>query len=254
MPQDKTSRNVRIKGDCWQKYRKLLPHDRLAATILALRPGCLSHNRNRSPWPAMPQESSDKSAKAGKPASGCQIIAIGTVVFVAGLVGFVVLYIKSEQAAAARQRAASRASIVASVKSGRSETHIWDLEVLPLLADDADCRANLTSVWFDMTFVDDPADPRLDRIGELTKLQTIGFYDCRDTDRILWAAKDLPALESLTFRGAAISERGTQALSAMPNLKNLDFQQIMSQPDIDRLRELLPNVEITFAPDDRPLR
>jgi hypothetical protein len=112
-----------------------------------------------------------------------------------------------------------------------------------MLANDPDCIKNITSICFSML---DLSDPRFRQTASLTRLHTVGFYDCHNADNVLDSIRGMPTVESVCFEVSHITESGIRSLATLPNLKRVEFEQILSADEIELLRRYLPHTERSY--------
>ena len=153
--------------------------------------------------------------------------------------------IRSKRAALERDRSrqAQRLETVAEVKAGSGHVSIAfdDAPLLEMLANDRACRENVASIVF---FVTDLSDARYLRLREFANLRELSFYDCDHPDDVIDVASEMPRIERLYFEVTRVSEASLDKLANFPRLKSLEFEQVMPDATIDRLKERLPNVTI----------
>lgn len=136
-----------------------------------------------------------------------------------------------------------RQELFEKVKHGNSTPWVLDAELLSMLADDPDCVRNVTSLQFSMS---DLSDSRFRRTREFHQLRGINFYDCRNTDNVLEAVNGMPTIITVYFEVSVVTEDGIRLLATLPNLKKVQFEQIMPPSEVGLLRKLLPNVELVY--------
>jgi len=102
-----------------------------------------------------------------------------------------------------------------SVKDGRSSTNISDLELLEMLSDDSDCVENLASVTFSSVSFRDNDGPKL---AKLKGLVSIGFYDCKNADRVISDCIGLQ-VHTMSFDSTRLSYKSIELLR---NLASID--------------------------------
>lgn len=129
------------------------------------------------------------------------------------------------------------------VKRGNRTPWVLDAELLVMCADDPECVSNVTSLQFSMS---DLSDSRFRRTRDFHQLRGINFYDCRNTDNVLEAVNGMPTIITVYFEVSVVTEDGIRLLATLPNLKKVQFEQIMPPSEVGLLRKLLPNVEIVY--------
>ena len=115
--------------------------------------------------------------------------------------------------------------------------------LLQMLADDAECAANLTTLQFSM--VDVSGTPAA-AAKSFRNVREIGFYDCGGADDLLRALEDSPAVEEIFFEMAITSEM-IASMSTFSNLKKVTiYGYRVSAEQEALLRQTLPRVEIVI--------
>ena len=125
-------------------------------------------------------------------------------------------------------------------------------EAIPALAADDLCCQQVTRLNFSILLepLEEPFD--LSPIRKLANLRYMYFY-CGDSFPVLQAAAGMESLEELNFELCGSSPEEIELLTTFPNLKKVTYSQCMSQEEIDKLHELLPQVEFCDY-DDSPLK
>jgi hypothetical protein len=135
--------------------------------------------------------------------------------------------------------------VAKAVEEGQSspQVSVSCQEVLPAIAADPKCCANIEKLYF-MTF-DLDFDPDFDYspIKKLSRLEFMFFY-CFDSDPVLRAASGMESIEALSFELCGSSPEGLKLLTTFPNLKKVSFTQAMSPEEIELIEETLPGVEL----------
>jgi hypothetical protein len=149
-----------------------------------------------------------------------------------------------------RRRAQWRQKWFDDVKNGDTQAMVMDSELLPMLANDPECVANLESLYFSCVTIA-PEDAK--HVARLTNVKDIGFYDTSGADVILDHAGGLP-IESLFFECSPVSHDSLRALSEFSKLQKVHFEQGMSPDEIAILKELRPEivVEIPYPSESEP--
>jgi hypothetical protein len=131
------------------------------------------------------------------------------------------------------------------VKAGEdgSRMSIMDPLLLEMLAGDAECAANLTTLQFSM--VDVSGTPAA-AAKSLRNVREIGFYDCGGADDLLRALEGSPAVEEIFFEMAITSEM-IPSMSTFSNLKKVTiYGYRVSAEQEALLRQTLSGVEIVI--------
>jgi hypothetical protein len=131
------------------------------------------------------------------------------------------------------------AKAFAKVKSGATDVAINSPELIVMLANDKDCINNLRSIYFFMAVM---SDPRYAQTANLTNVADISFYDCNDLDRFLVTINGMPSLTTLYFESVKLDDDILKSLRSFPNLKKVQFDQILDQHQIEVLAKEVPNV------------
>lgn len=132
------------------------------------------------------------------------------------------------------------------VKQGHSSALVSDSKLLPMLANDADCRRIVKRLDFASTDID-----RSDAsyVAELPNVTSMTFYCTRGTEELLLAARTLP-ITDLHFEMPDLPDTSYLILKDFPQLKKVRFEQVMDDAWIERLKSELPGV-IVDAPFPR---
>jgi hypothetical protein len=167
------------------------------------------------------------------------LITVAIIATIGGLLAFGSRISRQEDVRRLRER---RDRNLAEIKADPSdEILIYDLELLALLVADEETSVQVKSLVF--TEVDFSASP-IAEISRLTQLQNIGFYSCGGADLLLARLQGMPSVEKIWVETSAISADGIKLLAALPNLKHIRFEQVMSDADVELLEETLPRVNI----------
>ena len=126
------------------------------------------------------------------------------------------------------------------VKAGGSTAYIMDSKLLPMLANDADCKQIVTNLDFGSTEID-AADANF--VAMLKNVTSITFYCTTGTEHVLQAAKTLP-ITNLHFEMPDLTPESYLMLDVFPDLENVRFEHVMAPEWIDRLESKLPGVKI----------
>lgn len=139
-----------------------------------------------------------------------------------------------------RQRTQWRQGSFDRVKRGDQFALIMDSKLLPMLANDADCIANLSGLSFSMTQITDE-DARF--VSQLSNVQTLSFYDTRGADLVLENARDLP-ITQMGFDMSRLYKDSLRTLSQFPDLSKLHFGHVMYPSEIAILKTLPPRITV----------
>lgn len=126
------------------------------------------------------------------------------------------------------------------VKAGRSTAWIMDSKLLPMLANDADCKRIVTSLDFTSTEIDATDATSLAMLKNVT---TITFYCTTGTEHALEVAKSLP-ITNLYFELPDLTPESYLILKDFANLENVHFEHVMAPGWVKRLESELPGVKI----------
>ena len=124
--------------------------------------------------------------------------------------------------------------------NGRSYTSIISPENMLLVANDPECAQRLTYVHFDMT---DLKAPEFSLVQKLPNLKTISFYDCESIPTLLGYAANMPSVSVIHFDYMPPHDEILKALTSMPSLKRLLFNDA-ADGELEVFRRALPNVHV----------
>jgi hypothetical protein len=181
---------------------------------------------------------------------GCLVALIALLVF-AGLVVAGVPYLREKQRISfERQKAEWRQDAFERVKNGDTRVSIMDPKLLPMLARDADCVANLTELNFSMTEItaDDAAF-----VAQLKNVHSLYFYDTHAAERVLRNARNLP-IKKLGFEMDRLSKDSLRMLPEFPELNEVHFEHVMYPNEVAILATFPPriNVRIPYPAENEP--
>ena len=186
---------------------------------------------------------SDSAIEPGSPRKGVRdcLTCLTTALALAIAAPFGIRYLHEQsRVALERQQAAWRQKWFSEVKNGKCHVVVSDMRLLPMLAADSDCVANLVDVTFSMVNIE-PADAK--DISRLSNVQSIGFYDTRGAEHVLEHARGLP-IEKLFFECASVPDDSLRRLSEFPGLKQVHFEQVMEPDEIAILKTLPPRISV----------
>ena len=126
------------------------------------------------------------------------------------------------------------------VKMGNPTAWVMDSKVLPMLANDSECKQIVTSLDFTSTEID-ASDATA--VGRLTNVTSMMFYCTTGTEHVLKAATDLP-ITDLYFEVPDLEAESYLMLKDFSNLKKVHFEHVMDSAWIERLKSELPGVDI----------
>ena len=126
------------------------------------------------------------------------------------------------------------------VKNGDSSALVMDSKLLPMLANDVDCRRIVTRLDFASTDIA-ASDARY--VAELPNVTSITFYCTHGTKDLLLAAQMLP-ITDLYFEMPDLPVESYLMLKNFPHLKKVRFEHVMDDAWIDRLESQMPNVVV----------
>jgi hypothetical protein len=138
------------------------------------------------------------------------------------------------------QRAERRQSSFERVKNGESSVLVTDSKLLPMLANDSECKKIATELVF-ASLIIDPEDAS--HIGQLQNVSSLGFYCTEGTREVLIAAKLLP-ITRIYFEIPHLADEDYFLLTNFPKLEKVHFEQVMADDLIQRLKSEMPNVII----------
>ena len=145
-----------------------------------------------------------------------------------------------------------RMRLFSQVKNGDdgSRIFIFDPIQIEMLANDADCVANLKMLYFSSV---DLSSPHVSAAGKLTNVRQICFYDSDNPDNLLLAMKGLHSVEEVQFETSHIPDNTATILTGFPNLKKVGIDgQIFTEAQEKHFRETLPGIilELTETASD----
>lgn len=149
-----------------------------------------------------------------------------------------------------RQKEEWRQNAFDRVKHGDHRVSIMDPKLLPMLANDADCVANLNELNFSMTAI---TNEDAQFVSRLSNVQTLYFYDTRGADLVLENARDLP-ISKMGFEMARLTKDSLRTLSDFPELTDVHFEHVM-YPDEIAILKTLPSrikVHIPYPAENEP--
>jgi hypothetical protein len=162
-----------------------------------------------------------------------------------------VLYLQERQRLfLEREEARWRQEAFDRVKSGEHRVTIMDPILLSMLADDAECVANLEELCFSMTKIT-PEESRY--VSKLANVTSLFFYDTEGADFVLENARSLP-IKNMGFEMARLSNDSLLALSDFPALSNVRFEHVMYADEIALLKTLPARitVHIPYPAENEP--
>lgn len=182
-------------------------------------------------------EPNPKTSKSLVRVFGC----LGIIVSIGGVLGFGVIQLRQQaRLSIERSREESRQKSFDSVKRGDSSALVMDSKLLPMLANDAECRKIVTRLDFASTEI---AVSDASFVSELPNVSSMTFYCTRGTKDLLLAARTLPVTD-LYFEMPDLSPESYLMLKDFPHLRKVQFEHVMDDKWIDRLKSELPNVMI----------
>lgn len=182
----------------------------------------------------------DSSSKSSTSSRNC-LTCLTILILFAIILPIGILYLR-EQARLnlERQRSEWRRKWRDDVKNGNTQATVMDSLLLPMLAKDPECVANVRSLYFSMVNI---APEDAENVASLTNVKDIGFYDTSGADIVLKHARDLP-IESLFIEGSHVSHDSLRALSEFPMLKKVHFDQVMDPDEIAILKALPSGISV----------
>jgi hypothetical protein len=137
-----------------------------------------------------------------------------------------------------RQQAEWRQRAFDRVKQGDSSALVMDSKLLPMLANDSECKRIVTGLDFASTNID-ASDAKY--VGQLQNVTSMTFYCTTGTKDLLLAARSLP-IADIHFEMPDLTAESYLILKDFPHLKKVRFEHVMDDEWIDRLRSELPDV------------
>jgi hypothetical protein len=180
------------------------------------------------------------TAQFRKPSRGCLACLTAAVVLGAFTTFGVRCLHEHSRVALERQELEQRQELLNGVKGGRRTVIVRDTRLLPMLADDPACVANLAEMTFSMVNITagDAA-----QVSRLINVRSMVFYDTRGADYVLEHARGLP-IERLFFEKARLSSDSLRSLSQFPRLKTVHFEYDVHPDEIAILRSLPPRITV----------
>lgn len=173
------------------------------------------------------------------------IVIVGLIMAAIGAAGFWALTKAAERSRKEfeQNQAERRVEYFGKVKAGGdgSRISIMDPLLLEMLAEDADCVANLTEL--SLAMVDIAGKPSL-AAKSLVNVRKIVFYDCVGADELLRALQGSAAVEDIYFEQTYLSDDGVQLLATFPNLKEAHFEDVTDASREKLLKTALPDVNL----------
>ena len=128
------------------------------------------------------------------------------------------------------------------VKQGNSSGHVMvmDSKLLPMLANDSECKRIVTRLDFFMTEID---ESDAEYVAELSNVTEMTFYCTSGTKALLQSAQLLP-VEDLYFEMPGLLNESYLMLKDFAHLRKVRFEHVMDDEWIERLESELPNVII----------
>ena len=146
----------------------------------------------------------------------------------------------------ARRQAEWRQRSFDRVKQGDSSALVMDSELLPMLANDSECKQIVTGLDFASTNID-ASDAKY--VAQLQNVTSMTFYCTTGTRDLLLTARSLP-ITDIHFEMPDLTAESYLVLKEFPHLKKVRFEHVMDDEWIERLQSELPDV-IVDAPFPR---
>lgn len=178
---------------------------------------------------------------------GCLIAIAIAVAVVVGIAAMMSTAQKAARRDSERKMTEWRNEAFQKVKSGDDGSGVEvyrDPRLIEMLASDADCVANLTTLNLSMV---DLNGPQTAAAVKLVNVKKILFYDCRGPESILTPMKGSGSIVEIGFDATLLSDDGVRLLAHFPNLKRVHFAWINEPAREKLLRDTLPGVEIQTA-------
>jgi hypothetical protein len=175
---------------------------------------------------------------------GCLIALAVAMAFVVGIVTLISSRQKAANPDFERKKAGWRTESFQKVKAGDDGNGIFvylDPRLIEMLANDADCVANLATLILNMA---DLSGPQTASAGRLVNVKKVVFYDCAAAGNLLTAMKGLGSIEEIAFDTTQLSDADVRLLATFPNLKRVHFAWVNDPSREKLLRDTLPGVEI----------
>jgi hypothetical protein len=189
-----------------------------------------------------PQAMTEQKNVESKPLMprGCLTSLVAALAFVGLLIAGIPLLREQQRLSFERQKVEWRQNAFDRVKHGEHRVSVMDSKILPMLASDADCVANLNELSFSMTEI---TGEDAQFVSRLSNVQTLFFYDTRGADLVLENARDLP-ISKMGFEMARLSKTSLRTLSDFPDLMEVHFEHVMFPNEIAILETLPPRITV----------
>ena len=163
----------------------------------------------------------DTPAESKKPSRGCLSCLVFLIAFVVALPFGISFIREQERLAHERWKAEKREECFSEVKNGAKLGFVFDPLLLPMLANDADCVANLEELYFTTGEIDSESAKH---IARLANVKQIDVYEAGGVDFIVENARNLP-IESMCFESVRLSKESLRSLSDFPKLREVYLTQ-----------------------------
>ena len=181
---------------------------------------------------------------------GClKSLVLPAVILVLFVIGLPFLR-EQQQLALERRNVERRQKSFDAVKRGEPRVLIMDPKLLQMLADDADCVANLRELDFSMTKI---TAEDASHVSRMSNLELLNFYDTHGADFVLENARELP-IKKMGFEMARLSKDSLRSLSDFNELTEVHFEHVMFPDEIEILKALptRTKVQIPHPSENEP--
>jgi hypothetical protein len=175
---------------------------------------------------------------------GCLIAVLVAVAVIVAVGAMIASARKSSRLAFERKKVAWATERFEKVKAGDDGSHtsvFLDPLLIEMLANDAECVANLTTLNLSSV---DLNGPQTDAAEKLVNVKKVVFYDCDGAGRLLTALSGLESIKELSFDTTQLTDDDVPLLATFPNLRRVHFAWVNSPAREKLIRDTLPGVDI----------
>lgn len=129
------------------------------------------------------------------------------------------------------------------IKAGGHSAYVFDSRLLPLLAGDADCLKNLTSLYFSMF---DVRERDIKSIALMSNVREITLYGTDGAEHVIVHALELP-IETVNLEQITLPKRSLRLLTHFPNLKVVAFDHVLDDAEFE-FANALPETILVHCP------
>lgn len=134
--------------------------------------------------------------------------------------------------------------MVERVRSGENYAFIHDPELVPMLAADSACVANLEIIYLEPS---DLSDTRYARLKDLSNVREVHCAYFPLVPKSLEFIAAMPSIERISFMNSGVSEEGVLNLAKIKGLKEITFTMMtVPRKPIDSLRVERPDITVSL--------